>query len=155
MQPTKNDVRTVGLLYLSMLPVAPFALIYIPQRLIVRGNPAETASRILGSEMLFRLGIVGLRLVLHQVHAAPDRLFGHAPELERRRRIFPQVCTNAPPLPVEHDGIACLIILSRQLQDLKQQRAIRISMQTPKHTAAASPWILLDLKLQFVAACLG
>jgi hypothetical protein len=84
MQPTRNDTRTVGLLYLSMLPVAPFALIYIPQRLIVRGNPAETASRILGSEMLFRLGIVGnvlstiifvlLALALYRLFQNVDRI---------------------------------------------------------------------------------
>ena len=59
MQPTKKDARTAGLLYLSMVFVAPFALLYVPRQLIVRGNPAATASRILDSEMLFRLGVVG------------------------------------------------------------------------------------------------
>jgi hypothetical protein len=59
MQPTKKDVRTVGLLYLSMVFVAPFALLYVPNKLIVRGDAAATASRILGSEMMFRLGVVG------------------------------------------------------------------------------------------------
>jgi len=85
MQPTKKDVRTVGLLYLSMLPVAPFALIYIPQRLIVRGNPAETASRILGSEMLFRLGIVGnvlSTIIFVLLVLALYRLFQHVDRVQ-------------------------------------------------------------------------
>ena len=35
-----------------------FSIIYVPSRLIVSGNAAATASNILASERLFRLGIV-------------------------------------------------------------------------------------------------
>src|SRR6185369_14380305 len=52
--------RDAGFLYLLANIPAPFALIYLPSRLIVSGNAAATASNILASESLFRLGIVGL-----------------------------------------------------------------------------------------------
>lgn len=62
---TTNVVRTspltrarlAGVLYL-MLFFAPFGLVYVPSRLIVPGDAAATASNIIASEMLFRLGIV-------------------------------------------------------------------------------------------------
>jgi len=57
-QPTKKMARIAGALYLSLLIPGPFSLIYIPSALIVPGNAAATAGKILASEMLFRLGIV-------------------------------------------------------------------------------------------------
>src|SRR5574341_1382792 len=51
--------RVAGLLYLIANLPAPFALVYLPSRLIVRGDAAATASNIMASESLFRLGIVG------------------------------------------------------------------------------------------------
>jgi len=41
-----------------MAVTAPFSLIYVPRTLIVRGDATATASKILGHETLFRLGIV-------------------------------------------------------------------------------------------------
>jgi len=58
MHPTVKAARVAGLLYLVMGLPAPFALIYLPGKLIVRGNAAATANNILASEMLFRIGIV-------------------------------------------------------------------------------------------------
>ena len=58
MHPTVKAARVAGLLYLLMGLPAPFALIYLPGKLIVRGDAAATANNILGSQMLFRLGIV-------------------------------------------------------------------------------------------------
>jgi hypothetical protein len=52
--------RTAGLLYLIAGLPAPFALVYLPSRLIVRGDAAATAANILASEGLYRLGILTL-----------------------------------------------------------------------------------------------
>ncbi len=54
--------RVAGFLYLMLFP-APFGLIYVPSRLIVSGDAAATASNIMASETLFRLGIVSNILV--------------------------------------------------------------------------------------------
>lgn len=55
-EPTVIYARLAGLLYL--LPLAPFSLLYVPARLVVPGDAAATASHIMASESLFRLGIV-------------------------------------------------------------------------------------------------
>ncbi len=52
--------RVAGLLYLLANLPAPFALVYLPSQLIVRGDAAATANNILASESLFRLGIIAL-----------------------------------------------------------------------------------------------
>jgi hypothetical protein len=57
--PTKNPGRLAGLLYLVTSLVGFFAMGYVPNKLIVQGNAAATASNIAVSETLFRLGIAG------------------------------------------------------------------------------------------------
>jgi hypothetical protein len=52
--------RVAGFLYVIVNLPAPFVLIYLPSRLIARGDAATTASNIMASESLFRLGIAGL-----------------------------------------------------------------------------------------------
>jgi Domain of unknown function (DUF4386) len=52
-----KNARVAGLLYLSIMP-GVLRLIYIPNRLFVHGNAAETANNIAAHETLFRLGIV-------------------------------------------------------------------------------------------------
>lgn len=59
MHPTDKAARIAGALYLSLAATAPFSLIYVPGKLIVRGDATATASNILAHETLFRLGIVG------------------------------------------------------------------------------------------------
>jgi hypothetical protein len=58
MNSTKKQARVAGILYLMLGPFAPFAFVYVPRTLIVRGDAAATASKIMASESLFRLGIV-------------------------------------------------------------------------------------------------
>jgi hypothetical protein len=58
MHPTDKAARIAGAVYLSMVFTAPFSLIYVPSKLIVRGDAAATANKILAHEMLFRAGIV-------------------------------------------------------------------------------------------------
>lgn len=52
-----NSGRLAGLLYVLASIPGFFALMYVPSKLIVHGNPAATASNIAASETLFRLGI--------------------------------------------------------------------------------------------------
>jgi len=59
MHPTVKAARIAGLVYLSMVIVAPFSMLYVPGKLIVRDNPAATAENILAHETLFRLSIFG------------------------------------------------------------------------------------------------
>lgn len=51
--------RIAGALYLFANLFAPFTLLYLPSRFIVRGDAAATAGNIIASETLFRFGIVG------------------------------------------------------------------------------------------------
>jgi hypothetical protein len=51
--------RVAGFLYLIANIFAPFTLLYLPSRFIVRGDAAGTANNIIASESLFRFGIVG------------------------------------------------------------------------------------------------
>ena len=59
MNSTKNPGRFAGLLYVLTSIVGFFAMMYVPDEIIVHGNAAATASNILAHEMLFRLGIAG------------------------------------------------------------------------------------------------
>src|SRR5205809_5012054 len=59
MHPLKKAARIAGFIYLSMIFTAPFSLIYVPSKLIVRGNAAATAVNILAHETMFRLSIFG------------------------------------------------------------------------------------------------
>jgi hypothetical protein len=59
MHPIKKAARIAGAIYLSMIVVAPFSMLYVPGKLIVRGNAAATAENILAHETMFRLSIFG------------------------------------------------------------------------------------------------
>lgn len=53
----KKQSRIAALLYLINCLPAPFALLYVPSVLIVRGDAAATASHVRDSEALLRLGM--------------------------------------------------------------------------------------------------
>jgi len=57
MNSIKKQARVAGLLYLLASIPAPFALIYVPGTLIVRGDATATGNHIRASENLFHLGI--------------------------------------------------------------------------------------------------
>jgi uncharacterized protein DUF4386 len=59
MHPTAKAARIAGAIYLSMVLVAPFSMLYVPGKLVVRGNAAATANNILAHETMFRLSIFG------------------------------------------------------------------------------------------------
>ena len=54
---TNNPGRFAGLLYLLGSIPGFFALLYVPSKLMVHGNPTATAHNIAASETLFRMGI--------------------------------------------------------------------------------------------------
>jgi hypothetical protein len=58
MNSTRNPGRVAGLWYLLLVLVGPLRLIYIPDKLFVKGNAAATVSNIAAHEWLFRIGIV-------------------------------------------------------------------------------------------------
>jgi Domain of unknown function (DUF4386) len=59
MHPTDKAARVAGAVYLSMVFTAPFTLLYVPGKLIVRGDAAGTTNNILTHETMFRLAIIG------------------------------------------------------------------------------------------------
>ena len=58
MHPLKKAARIAGAIYLSMVVTGPFSLIYVPSKLIVRGNAAVTADNILAHQTMFNLAIL-------------------------------------------------------------------------------------------------
>jgi hypothetical protein len=59
----KKTARIAGILILIITAIAPFSMMYIPSTLIVPGDATATASNIMASEGLFRLGIVSDSIV--------------------------------------------------------------------------------------------
>src|SRR3954468_16359199 len=59
MNSLKRQSRFGALLYFVNALPAPFALLYVPSVLIVRGNAAATANNVRNSEALLRLGMAG------------------------------------------------------------------------------------------------
>ena len=57
MDSTKKTARIAGLLYFLFSLPGPFALLYVPGKLFVKGDAAATADRIRSSESLLRMGI--------------------------------------------------------------------------------------------------
>ena len=57
MHPLDKAARSAGAVYLSLVFTAPFTLLYVPSKLIVRGDAAATANNILAHETMFRLSI--------------------------------------------------------------------------------------------------
>ena len=58
MYTNKKTARIAGLLYLVVVVTGMFSLAYVPSKLIVWNDAAQTVSNITGNELLFRLGIV-------------------------------------------------------------------------------------------------
>jgi hypothetical protein len=54
---TRNPGRRTGLLYLLVSIPAMFALLYVPGKLLVHGDPAASVANIVAHEQLYRLGI--------------------------------------------------------------------------------------------------
>ncbi len=61
----KKQARVAGVWYFLVLLIAPIGLVYVPNKLYVRGNATATADHIRASEMLLRIGIA--TELLHEV----------------------------------------------------------------------------------------
>lgn len=55
----KPMARMAGIMYLAASLTGAFNLLYVPSQLFVMNDPHATLARIMSSEMLFRLGVVG------------------------------------------------------------------------------------------------
>jgi hypothetical protein len=83
MSSTRSLARIAGLLYVLLSIPGFYGLVYVPSALIVQGNVAATAHRIMASETFFRSGIVAdlvgqalfivLVFVLHRLLKGVDR----------------------------------------------------------------------------------
>jgi Domain of unknown function (DUF4386) len=57
MTPDKHAARLAGLLYLLVAITGAFSIMYIPSAFVVPGNATATASKIVASEQLYRIGV--------------------------------------------------------------------------------------------------
>ena len=83
MTSTSRNARLAGLLYLCGAVVGFFNIMYVPNTLIVRGDPVTTANNIATHDLLFRLGIVSdlliavtgiaITLALYRLFVAVDK----------------------------------------------------------------------------------
>jgi hypothetical protein len=60
----QRTARIAGIMFLIMALIGPFSMMYVPSQLIVSGNASLTASNIMASMGLFRLGIIGHIIIL-------------------------------------------------------------------------------------------
>jgi hypothetical protein len=58
MNSVQKTARMAGLLYLALAVLSAFGLVYVPSMIVVAGDTAATANKIVTSESLFRLGFV-------------------------------------------------------------------------------------------------
>ncbi|WP_420603265.1 DUF4386 domain-containing protein [Flagellimonas sp.] len=85
MEVNKKTARLAGLLYFLVVVMGIFSLLYVPSKLIVWDNPAQTVENIIASESLFRLEILSgllcylffllLPLVLYQLFKNVNKNF--------------------------------------------------------------------------------
>jgi len=59
MHPIDKAARVAGAVYLVLALTGLFTLMYVPEKLIVRGDATATAANTLAHETFFRVGIVG------------------------------------------------------------------------------------------------
>ena len=58
MLPKKRDARIAGWLYFLFAAPGPFCLMYVPHKIMVRGDASATAANVLAHEMLLRASVV-------------------------------------------------------------------------------------------------
>ena len=70
MSSNKKSAQFAGLLYLLMGIIAAYSIIYVPSKIIVRGNATATTNNILANEFLFRTDITPSKILLIRLQKA-------------------------------------------------------------------------------------
>lgn len=113
MHPLKKAGRIAGALYLSMVITGPFSLIYIPSKLIVRGDATATASNVLAHDTMFRFGIVaGLfgQVIFICLAVALYRLLGDVNKIWARMMFGFVLVAAAVGFVIELNNLGALIL---------------------------------------------
>jgi hypothetical protein len=112
----KQQARFAGLLYLLVALSAPIGLVYVPARLIVRGDATATADHLRASEGLVRLGIgteLGHQVVCIFLVLALYELFKAVDEGLSRQLVILGALVSVPILFVNVlNDVAALILVS-------------------------------------------
>src|SRR5947209_751608 len=98
MLPTNRDVRVAGAWYFAML-TAPFSLIYVPNTLLVRGDAAATAAKVLAHQTMLRLSIVNeifVAIVFVMLALALYRVFSGVNKLQAALMVILGAVLSAP-----------------------------------------------------------
>ena len=116
MKSIKQQARFAGLLYLLASIPAPFALIYVPSKLIVSGDVTATANHLRASETLFRLGIaselIGFIIFIFVVLAL-YRLFKAVNEAHAKQMVILGALVSVPIMFINVlNEIAALVLVS-------------------------------------------
>ena len=111
---TRNAGRFAGLLYILASIPGVFALVYVPSKLIVRGNATATAHNIVVSETLFRLGIAADLICQALFSVVALALYDVLKGVNRRHALV-MVTLILVSIPIallnELNGIAALILV--------------------------------------------
>jgi len=111
-----KSLRTAGILYFLVAISAPIGILYVPSKLIVKGDAAATADLIRSSESLFRLGIASE--LFHQAIAvflvlALYRLFKPVDENQSKLLVMLGALVSVPIMFLNVlNEVAVLILLS-------------------------------------------
>jgi hypothetical protein len=112
---TKHQARVAGFLYL-LLFTAPIGLLYVPAKLIVRGDATATADNLRASEWLLRVGIASE--IFHQVVVvflvlALYRLFKAVDEMLAKQVVILGALVSVPIMFVNVlNDVAALVLVS-------------------------------------------
>ncbi len=113
---TKQQARAAGFLYVLLALSAPIGLLYVPAKLIARGDATATADNIRSSPGLLRLGIASE--LIHQIIAvflvlALYRLFKSVNESHARQMVILGALLSVPIMFVNVlNNVAALILVS-------------------------------------------
>ena len=111
----RRTARLAGGLYLALIPFSVFATLYVPSALVVPGDAAATAQRIMSSEWLVRTGTVShlvAELLLLSVALALFEVFKHVNGVQAALMVILVALGAAIGMFSELNRLAALQVLS-------------------------------------------